>query len=629
MTKFYNVAPRSKISTRLIAYVVLSSSIITLFISAFQLYSDYTRELGVIQKSIVQIKDVHADSVAVSLWSLDKENLNTIVTGIQRLYFVKHIEVMEDGDTMLTTGEPPSEGDITNIIPLMIEQAGTKQEIGQLAITIDLGPVYLGLVDRGILILISNTIKTALVVLCMLVILHFVLIRHLTRINEYIDGFRVEKPSEPLKLNRLRGGGAYKDELDIVVRSVNAANKRSRDEVERIQKAETQVRDFAAVSADWFWEMDADFRFTYFSERYYELTGFQPEDVIGALRVDLPPAEALETDKGKWAAHIADLEAHRPFKNYTFAYPIRNGDILSVQISGKPIFDANNIFIGYRGTSTNISKRVLAENELQQYRENLEKLVHKRTEEVEQKAHQLEIALESEKKYSALQQQFVSLVSHEFRTPLSIIDGTTQRIIRTRDKITPDQLMERGTKIRNAVVRMVNLIDITLYAARLEAGKVEMNADDCALKDVIIEACEHHEDISQVHDIRLDLDALPDSIYADAKLLEHVFTNLLSNAIKYSPNATLIQVRGWTEDDHAKISVQDYGIGISTSDLEHMFERYFRAKTAVGYVGTGIGLSISKEFVTMHSGTIEVSSTQGEGSTFTVTLPIKGINLAS
>ena len=252
-----------------------------------------------------------------------------------------------------------------------------------------------------------------------------------------------------------------------------------------------------------------------------------------------------------------------------------------------------------------------------------------RTKEVEEKAHQLEIALESEKKYSALQQQFVSLVSHEFRTPLSIIDGTTQRIIRTRDDIGPDQLMERGKKIRNAVGRMISLIDVTLYASRLEEGKIEMNAEDCPLKDVIVEICENHKEISQVHDIEQDLSALPQSIYADTTLLEHVFTNILSNAIKYSPATSLIHVRGWTEGDHIKVSVQDHGIGISTADLERMFERYFRAKTAAGIVGTGIGLNISKEFITMHGGTIEVSSVKGEGSTFTVTLPIKGLNQAS
>lgn len=170
-----------------------------------------------------------------------------------------------------------------------------------------------------------------------------------------------------------------------------------------------------------------------------------------------------------------------------------------------------------------------------------------------------------------------------------------------------------------------SLIDVTLYASRLEEGKIEMNAEDCRLKDVIHEICENHMEISQVHDIEQDLSALPQSIYADTTLIEHVFTNILSNAIKYSPATSLIHVRGWTEGDHIKVSVQDHGIGISTADLERMFERYFRAKTAAGIVGTGIGLNISKEFIAMHGGTIEVSSVKGEGSTFTVTLPIKGL----
>lgn len=235
---------------------------------------------------------------------------------------------------------------------------------------------------------------------------------------------------------------------------------------------------------------------------------------------------------------------------------------------------------------------------------------------------QLEQALESEKKYSALQQNFVSLVSHEFRTPLTIIDSLAQRIMRTKNDITPDQLVERGEKIRRAIERMVGLIEVTLYASRLDAGKIEIHPAPCVLKDIVQEVCEHHAEISPSHDIHLELDGLPAHINGDAKLLEHVFTNLMSNAIKYTPNAPLIEVRGWTEGGQAVVSVKDCGIGVSEKDLPHMFERYFRAKTAEGIKGTGIGLSVCKEFVKMHGGSVEVDSVLGEGSTFTVWLPI-------
>lgn len=249
-----------------------------------------------------------------------------------------------------------------------------------------------------------------------------------------------------------------------------------------------------------------------------------------------------------------------------------------------------------------------------------------RTRESESRSIELSRALESEKKYSALQQQFVSLVSHEFRTPLTIIDGMAQRIARTKDKTTPDQLVERSGKIRRAVERMIELIELTLYADRIDTGNIEVHIQQCKIRDMLAEICEYHRDISPDHNITTYLDGIPESIDADPKLLEHIFTNLLSNAIKYAPDSPLIEVVGKVDGDMVLISIIDQGIGIPAEDLSRMFERFFRAKTATGIKGTGIGLSVCKNFVEMHGGKIEVASVVGGGSTFTVYLPIEQRN---
>ena len=241
---------------------------------------------------------------------------------------------------------------------------------------------------------------------------------------------------------------------------------------------------------------------------------------------------------------------------------------------------------------------------------------------ISHKAEQLEEALESEKKYSDLQRQFVSLVSHEFRTPLSIIDGAAQRIIRTKDEITPEKLVERSGKIRFAVERMVGLIDTTLYAENLDKGNFPFVPEVRDLKATIAIACDHQAEISTDHEIRMDIDELPPVITADWKLLSHTFQNFLSNAVKYSPINSLIEVKGWTEGDFAMVSIKDHGVGVPESELSSLFQRFFRAKTAQGIQGTGLGLSVCKQFVEMHGGSVKVESTEGKGSTFTVRLPI-------
>lgn len=624
MPKLPKFSRSTTISKRLIMYIVLTSSLITFFISTFQLYREYTKELSVIDESINQIRTVHADGIAAILWTLDYGMLETAVSGIHRLNFVKRIAVIEGGLETMTVGEPLTEEDASHTIPLTVMHRGVPQAIGQLMITVDLEPVYLGLLERGAEILVSNAIKTAMVVIFMLMIIDYVLVRHLREISQYIGAFQANEPSAPLALSRPNNRDVSNDELDVIVKLLNAANQRIQEEFFLIKEAETKVRDYAEVSSDWFWEMDENLNFSYVSEQISEITGFDPADIIGARREYFVRQENNSAGVAKWEEHQADLEAHRPFKDFEYSFEAKNGNVISAQISGTPVFDADDNFVGYRGTGTDITRRVQADNESQEKRNNLEALVAARTAEVQEKANHLEQALESEKKYSALQKQFVSLVSHEIRTPLSIIDSAAQRIKRNKDGASPDKLAAWSENIRKAVERLIELIDVTLYASRLDADKIEMCYEPCALSDLIHEVCDRHQEISPSHEINLDLDGLPAHIQGDARLLEHVFTNLLSNAVKFAPDASLIEVRGRTSGEDVLVTVQDYGIGISDDDLPSMFERYFRADTARGIRGTGIGLSVCKEFVEMHGGSISVDSTEGEGSAFTVRLPSAG-----
>lgn len=239
-------------------------------------------------------------------------------------------------------------------------------------------------------------------------------------------------------------------------------------------------------------------------------------------------------------------------------------------------------------------------------------------------ARELEQALSMEKQVNTLHKQFVSMASHEFRTPLAIIDGSAQLLEREAEKLTPDRVRQRAEKIRGAVSRMTNLIESTLTVARLDAGKVDIAPRDCDLRALIVDVCERQQELSPAHRLGVDLDALPDRIVADSKAIDQVLTNLFSNAVKYSPNHPGIHIRGWREGAFAAVSVRDHGLGIASADLPLIFSRFFRAQNSTGIVGTGIGLNLVKELVNIHGGTVHVDSHVGEGSTFTVYLPIQG-----
>lgn len=244
--------------------------------------------------------------------------------------------------------------------------------------------------------------------------------------------------------------------------------------------------------------------------------------------------------------------------------------------------------------------------------------------------HELEKALEKQTELNDMQRQFVSMASHEFRTPLTIIDGTAQRLISRAEKnLTPADTIKRADKIRTAVRRMTQLMESTLSAARMQEGKISVEIGNCDIKSIIQQSCIHQQEVALSHEISYDLAALPDRIQADGSALEQIITNLLSNSVKYAPNAPSIQVSARCENNQVFIAVHDHGIGIDPEDLDKIGERFFRAKTSTGIAGTGIGLNLVQTLLDMHDGALAVTSTKGEGSTFTICLPISGPVIAN
>ncbi len=271
-----------------------------------------------------------------------------------------------------------------------------------------------------------------------------------------------------------------------------------------------------------------------------------------------------------------------------------------------------------------VVERMRANDQLVEHRDHLQDLIEAATEELKEKAAALQLSLSREKELNELQRKFVSMASHEFRTPLAIIDSSVQRLIRQADKAGPEEITKRSQRIRSAVRRMSNLMESTLAAARADAGVIKLDFNACDLRALIREACERQQDLSHSHQIDCDLAGLPASVRANGPSLDQVFTNLLSNAVKFSPDNPKITVTGWQEGEEVVVVVEDRGFGIDADDLPKMFERYFRAKTSTGIAGTGIGLDIVRMFVEHHDGVISVESEKGKGSRFMVRLPIAG-----
>lgn len=235
----------------------------------------------------------------------------------------------------------------------------------------------------------------------------------------------------------------------------------------------------------------------------------------------------------------------------------------------------------------------------------------------------LEQSLEKEKDLNAQQRRFVSLVSHEFRTPLAIIDGRAQRMIRRGDRMEVEERNATLEKMRSAVRRLTDLMESVLSSASLEAGSIAFNPMPVDLRALVEKACESQQEISSQHKIDVDVSALPEDYLGDPKLLYQVVSNLLSNAVKYSPEADHVHVAGRLTDNGLEIAVRDFGIGIPEDELPNICQRFFRASTSSGIQGTGIGLNLVKALVEMHGGVMDITSIEGQGSTFIVKLPLE------
>lgn len=280
------------------------------------------------------------------------------------------------------------------------------------------------------------------------------------------------------------------------------------------------------------------------------------------------------------------------------------------------------IAIGHTGRSDEIGEMARA---IEVFRSNAIQLVESQHD-LAQQATMLEEKLAQERNVTELQRNFISMITHEFRTPLTQIDAQAQRLVSLKDRLRSEDIVERASRIRGAVLRIVRLIDNLVDTSRLldsEAG-LFFHTEQTDLAAVLHEACALHREAAPGTPIVEDYGAGPLPVQGDPKLLFQLFSNLISNAIKYSPDGAEITIRARQTTGVTSVVVEDQGIGIPDQDKEQIFTRYYRGSNVSGFVGTGVGLFLVATVVRLHGGEIVVDSREGQGSRFTVTLPLAG-----
>jgi len=222
----------------------------------------------------------------------------------------------------------------------------------------------------------------------------------------------------------------------------------------------------------------------------------------------------------------------------------------------------------------------------------------------------------------SLKSELISIVSHELRTPLTALQGFSELLL-TRDSSSEDARLWIKT-INEEAKRLAKILDDLLNVSRIEAGAIKLQIAPTSIEDVIQQVVSLFAAQSSRHHFVLDVQEVDLEVSADRERLMQILDNLLSNAVKYMPVGGSIRVAVSTRGGAAVVSVTDEGIGIPTEELPKLFTRFHRVDSPdrVSIRGTGLGLYITQQLVTMHGGTISVESVVGRGSTFTFTLPL-------
>ena len=243
---------------------------------------------------------------------------------------------------------------------------------------------------------------------------------------------------------------------------------------------------------------------------------------------------------------------------------------------------------------------------------------------LEKSKEELSEALENEKELGELKSRFVTMASHEFRTPLSTILSSAYLLEKYNQLDKGGKKQKHISRIKGAVADLKNILEDFLSLGKLEEGLIKANfemftAEECfaEINNAIIEI---ESVLKQGQKIKFIKEGTA-NVELDKHLLKNILSNLLSNAIKFSPANTSIEVTAIIQDEGFYLSVKDQGIGISVEDKENLFDRFFRGKNAINIQGTGLGLHIITKYLELMDGSIEVDSLLNEGTKFTIFIP--------
>jgi PAS domain S-box-containing protein len=357
---------------------------------------------------------------------------------------------------------------------------------------------------------------------------------------------------------------------------------------------EKRLRDFAAAGSDWFWEMDAELRFSYFSDQFESVTGVKPEQLLGKTREE---TGVPEVSPEAWQTQLDNLKNREAFRDFTHPRDKPDGQRVWLSVSGKPVFADDGSFLGFRGTGSDITELYEAQQNLVDAKEA------------------------AEQGYRA-KSEFLAITSHEIRTPMNGIIGMTDLLMDSKLDAKQQHYAQIIQESGTALMRIINdILDLSKLEARqitLEQAEFEYASVVAGVVDILTPQA-REKGLELKYEIGSDLQ---DTYLGDYGRLRQVMVNLVGNAIKFTQQGSItIKIERSGGDDQKprlRTEISDTGIGIPQESISKLFNSFTQvdASTSRRFGGTGLGLAICRKIVEAMDGEIGVDSRMGEGSTF-------------
>jgi len=336
-----------------------------------------------------------------------------------------------------------------------------------------------------------------------------------------------------------------------------------------------------------------DTTITFVNDAYCQFHGIRREGAIGHRFEPL----IYEEDRARWHSEYAALSPDNPVMTVEHRTVGGDGKVHWVQWTNRLITDSNGNFLEVQGVGRDITRQKQSETVLRQAF-----------------AQQMEV--------NEMRSRFMSMASHDLRTPLAIIQAWADLTSRYGDKLSEERKRAGYEDVQRAIRQMVSLLDNILLIGQVDSGSLQLEPELLNLKAF----CENmltelKTAFGTSHHLTLRVSGQCDPQWMDPRLLRQIISNLVSNAIKFSSPEITIEISLDCMPTQAVLSVEDHGIGIPIDDQAHLFETFFRASNVGSTPGTGLGLAIVHQSVEVHGGSITLESRPGEGTTFFVILP--------